>query len=125
MLTGRNCAGLNEEALSILKHLNYKPTKEECEKYSKSHTQRYANMHFYLFKVDRKSFGLTTHALSSGSMHSSNMLDIIKHSLEEGNFVSLEKITIKQYAQNGGSDIPCCIRNCQYDGDWPPCIKKD
>ena len=48
----------------------------------------------------------------------------MNRSLKDGSFVNLEKITIKQYAQMGGGDIPCCLRNCQYEGDWPPCMHK-
>jgi hypothetical protein len=119
------CLGLTEEATGILKYLDYQPTKEECERYSNSHTRMHAGKHFYLFKFNRGAFGLTAHAFSSDSMHSSNILNLMNRSLEDGSFVSLEKITIKQYAQHGGGDVPCCIRNCTYEGDWPPCIKMD
>lgn len=105
--------------------LNYKPTKEQCEKYSKAHTEIYRDRYFYLFKFNRKGVGLTEHTLASNNLYSSNILDLMRDSLDEGTFISLEKITIKEYAQKGGGDIPCCLRNCEYKGVWPPCIKKD
>ena len=116
---------IDKETAEIQSWLSYKPTKKQCEKYLKANTEIHGDRHFYLFKFDRNVFGLTTHTLASDKMHNSNILDIIKDSLKEGTFVSLEKITIKEYAQNGGGDIPCCLSNCEYKGDWPPCIKKD
>ena len=116
---------IDKEIKQIQSWLDYKPTKKQCEKFSKSHTEIYGDRHFYLFSFNRSAFGLTTHTLDSNNMYNGNILDLINDSLNEGTFVSLEKITIKEYTQKGGGDIPCCLGNCEYEGDWPPCIKKD
>ena len=124
MTPGEETLRLDAASKQIQSWFKYNPTEEQCEKYTKSHTQRYANMHFYLVKFNRPDFTQVTHTFSSSNMQRSNILDLISRALEQGSFASLEKITIKQYSQNGGGDIPCCLMNCQYEGDWPPCMQR-
>lgn len=114
---------LGIEGEKIIAYANHKPTKEECKSYSKIHTSQHRDSQFYLLTINNWNNKPITHTLRSDRLHSSNILQLLENSLQKGTFVNLEKITIKQYAQNGGGDIPCCLRNCQYEGDWPPCMQ--
>jgi len=117
--------GMSGETRGLLEFMDHTPTQEQCEKYREAHTKMHRNRFFYELTIDRgEGYKPRVHefSLRDGFPNSPNILEMIVKSLVKGDFRSLTQITIKQYAQGGGSDVPCCLRNCKYEGDWPPCM---
>ena len=112
-------------ATAIRAWQDFKPTPKQCEDFSKMHKSMYGGRHFYILIVDRRGFGLTPYEFSSSNIHQGNILAIMEKSIADGTFKGLSKVTIKEYAHSGGHDVPCCLRGCKYEGDWPPCMRKD
>ena len=107
------------------KYADYKPPSGECRRYSKMHSQAYYGRQYYLLTIDRRGFGLTDYEFDSDTMNRGSILRIMENSLRDGTFRNLRKITIKEYALAGGGNIPCCLRKCEYEGEWPPCMRKN
>ena len=115
--------GANAEARQILGWLNHKPSPEECERYTESHTRTYSKRHFYILTINRRTFGETNYPFDDDCFESSNLPEIIKNSIKEGTFKELRKVSLREYVKEGGSNIPCCLRNCEYEGDFPRCMR--
>jgi hypothetical protein len=93
------------------------PSLKKCQSYKKPHTETYKNYHFYFFNMylPEPIQGEKTRewVFSSSSMSRSNISEMVTDALKEGRFIELKEITMKEYADNGGGDIPCCLKNCK------------
>jgi len=91
-----------------------------------AHAELYKGISYYVFRFGREVVGPTPtrNAFSSANMHSSNIREIIESSLSDGTFISLEKVTMREYSLNGGGDIPCCIHECMkgMSKGYPKCV---
>ncbi len=77
--------------------------------------KHYRNYSFYYVKIylekDRKE--TSDWVTSDNELPRSNLLNIINNALLEGRFIEMRRITMKEYAQKGGGEVPYCVKYCK------------
>jgi len=77
--------------------------------------KHYRNYSFYYVKIYLEKDKKETRdwATSDNELPRSNLLELINKALLEGRFIEMRRITMKEYAQKGGGEVPYCVKYCK------------
>jgi hypothetical protein len=95
------------------------------EPLKEAHQEFYSNVRYYSlkFELDHKVLNLP---FSSSKLKEGNIASLVIDSLLKGKLISLQEITMIEYAKAGGADVPHCLKQClngQKRG-YPKCLQK-